>query len=85
MDRRDWELLDKQIRPAQPAPPPNGVLVAMLVGLFILGATTGALLFAPGSTPHPTAGDGYGGVGLLSKRPPPRNAMMNCLMITISN
>jgi hypothetical protein len=69
MDRRDWELLDKQIRPAQPAPPPNGVLVAMLVGLFILGATTGALLFAPGSTPHPTAGDGTAALAFFLNGP----------------
>jgi hypothetical protein len=69
MDRRDWELLDKQIRPAQPGPPPNGVLVAMLVGLFILGATTGALLFAPGSTPHPTAGDGTAALAFFLNGP----------------
>jgi hypothetical protein len=58
MHRRDRELLDKQIRPPQPAPPPNGIVVAMLVGILILGVTTGALLFAPGSTPVQTAGDG---------------------------
>jgi hypothetical protein len=58
MTRRDWELLGKQIRPPQPAPPQNGIIVAMLVGIFLLGVTTGGLLFAPGSTPVQTAGDG---------------------------
>jgi hypothetical protein len=57
MDTRDWELLDKQFQTPQPAPPPNGVVVLMLMGIFILGLTTGAVL-APGSTPLPTAGDG---------------------------
>jgi hypothetical protein len=37
MDKRDWELLDKQIRSPQPAPPPNGVMITMAPGIFILG------------------------------------------------
>jgi hypothetical protein len=57
MTRRDWELLGKQIQPPQPAPPLNGIMAAMLVGIFILGMTTGGLLFATGSTPVQTAGD----------------------------
>jgi hypothetical protein len=56
MDKRDWELLDKQIRSPQPAPPTNGVMITMLAGIFILGVTTGALLQTPTSTP--TARDG---------------------------
>ena len=47
MDKRDWELLDKQIRSPQPAPPPNGVMVTMLAGIFIRGVTIGALFSAP--------------------------------------
>ena len=43
MDKRDWELLDKQIRSPQPAPPPNGVMVTVLAGIFIRGVTIGAL------------------------------------------
>jgi len=58
MDKRDWELLDKQIRSPQPETPPNGVMITMLAAIFILGVTTGALFFAPGSTPLATAGDG---------------------------
>jgi hypothetical protein len=64
MDKRDWELLDKQIRSPQPAPPPNGVMITMLAGIFILGVTTGALLHAPASTP--TAGDGAAVLAFLS-------------------
>jgi hypothetical protein len=64
MDKRDWELLDKQIRSPQPAPPPTGVMITMLAGIFILGVTTGALLHAPASTP--TAGDGAAALAFLS-------------------
>jgi hypothetical protein len=64
MDKRDWELLDKQIRSPPPAPPLNGVMITMLAGIFILGVTTGALLHAPGSTP--TAGDGTAALAFLS-------------------
>jgi hypothetical protein len=63
MDKRDWELLDKQIRSPQPAPPSNGVMITMI---FILGVTTGALFFAPGSTPPPTAGNGTAALAFLS-------------------
>jgi hypothetical protein len=58
MDKRDWELLDKQIRSPQPETSPNGVMVATSTGIFILGVTIGALFFAPAITPLATAGDG---------------------------
>jgi hypothetical protein len=66
MHKRDWELLDKQFRSPQPAPPPNGVMITMAAGIFILGVTTGALLHAPTSTPIPTAGDGTAALAFLS-------------------
>jgi hypothetical protein len=66
MDKRDWELLDKQIRSPQPAPPSNGVMITMLAGIFILGVTTGALFFAPGSAPLPTASNGTAALAFLS-------------------
>jgi hypothetical protein len=69
MTRRDWELLGKQIRPPQPAPPPNGIMAAMLVGVFILGVTTGGLLFTPGSTPVQTAGDGTAALAFFLNGP----------------
>ena len=67
MTRRDWELLGKQIRPLQPAPLPNGIMAAMLVGIFILGMTTGGLLFAPGSTP--VQGDGTAALAFFLNGP----------------
>jgi hypothetical protein len=64
MDTRDWELLDKQFQTLQPPPPPNAVVVGMLAGIFILGLTTGALVFAP--APLPTADDAAAGLAFLS-------------------
>jgi hypothetical protein len=69
MDKRDWELLEKQIRSPQPAPPPNGVMITMAPGIFILGVTTGALLYAPASTPIPTAGDGMAALAFFRDGP----------------
>jgi hypothetical protein len=69
MDKRDWELLDKQIRSPQPAPPPNGVMITMLAGIFILGMTTGALLHAPAGTQIPTAGDGTAALAFFQDGP----------------
>jgi hypothetical protein len=53
----DWELVDEQFSPPQSGPPLNGIMIAVLVGIFILGPTTGSLLFAPGSTPAQATGD----------------------------
>jgi hypothetical protein len=69
MDTRDWELLDKQLRSPQPAPPPDGVMLTVLASIFILGVTTGALCFAPGSTLLPTAGDGTAALAFFQSGP----------------
>jgi hypothetical protein len=70
MDRRDWELLDKQMRLLQPAAPaPSGMIVSMLVGIFIFGVATGALLFTSGSPSVQTAGDGKAALAFLLNGP----------------
>jgi hypothetical protein len=70
MDRRDWELLDKQMRLLQPAAPaPSGMVVSMLVGIFIFGVATGALLFTSGSPSVQTAGDGKAALAFLLNGP----------------
>ena len=65
MDRRDWDLLNKQMRRLQPSPPPNGIMVLMLAGIFVAGMTTGALLFTSGSPPVQTATDGKAALAFL--------------------
>jgi hypothetical protein len=50
MDRRDWELLDKQIR--RPTPPRNdGAIAMMLAAMFLLGMTLGGVLPAHKTEP----------------------------------
>jgi hypothetical protein len=44
MNRRDQELLDKQMRRLMP-PTNEGVIVAMLVATFLVGAAIGGVLF----------------------------------------
>lgn len=69
MDQRDWELLDKQMRRLQLAPPTNAIIVLMLVGVFITGVTTGALLFTSGGPAVQTASDGKAALAFLLNGP----------------
>ena len=51
MDRRDKELLDKQLARFQPPPRRDGLMVLAVVGVFLAGVTAGSFLFAYRS-PH---------------------------------
>ncbi len=44
MDRRDQELLDKQMRRLGP-PRNDGAIAVMLAAMFLLGMTLGSVLF----------------------------------------
>jgi hypothetical protein len=70
MDRRDWELLDKQMRRLQPAPRRDSVMALMLVGVFLAGITSGAYLAAPGNQApmQAASGDGDTALAFLSSR-----------------
>jgi hypothetical protein len=46
MDQRDRELLDKQMRRLQPTPGQAGTLIAVVVGVFLVGVTFGGLMFS---------------------------------------
>ena len=46
MDRRDQELLDKQMRGLSP-PRNNGVIVVLLAAMFLVGVTLGSVLSEP--------------------------------------
>jgi tetrahydromethanopterin S-methyltransferase subunit F len=50
MDRRDRELLDKQMRGLTP-PRNDGVIVGMLVAMFLVGVVLGNVLSAHQSEP----------------------------------
>jgi hypothetical protein len=60
MDRRDRQLLNKQMKRFQPSPRRDGLMILALVGVFICGLTAGGLVFSFASqTPTPTtASDG---------------------------
>lgn len=45
-DRRDQELLDKQLRRFSPNPRRDGTLMLALVAAFLAGMTVGAFAFA---------------------------------------
>jgi hypothetical protein len=45
-DRRDQELLDKQLRRFSPNPRSDGTLILALVAAFLAGMTVGAFAFA---------------------------------------
>jgi hypothetical protein len=50
MDRRDWELLDKQMRSLRP-PRNDGAIAMMLAAMFLLGMTLGGVLPAHKTEP----------------------------------
>jgi hypothetical protein len=50
MDRRDQELLDKQMRRLSP-PRNNGVIVVLLAAMFLVGMTLGSVLSEPKTEP----------------------------------
>ena len=46
MDRRDQELLNKQLKRFQPAPRRDGLMMLAVIGVFLAGMTVGGSLFA---------------------------------------
>jgi hypothetical protein len=50
MDRRDQELLDKQMRRLEP-PRTDGVIAVMLAAMFLVGMTLGSVLSTHQSEP----------------------------------
>ena len=54
MDRRDQELLDKQIRRLTP-PRNEGAIAVMLAAMFLVGMTLGSVLSPHQNSPHQNA------------------------------
>ena len=51
MDRRDWELLDKQLQGSDPSRRNDGVPILTVVAVFFSGMIIGGILFAPETQP----------------------------------
>ena len=45
MNRRDRELLDRQMRRFQPSPHPVGLMMLILAGVFLVGMMAGSIIF----------------------------------------
>ena len=45
MNRRDRELLDRQMRRFQPSPHPVGLTMIILAGAFLVGMIAGSIIF----------------------------------------
>jgi hypothetical protein len=56
MDRRDRELLEKQLRPLTMPPRSDGVLVLATLAVFFGGMAIGGFLFGYESVPAPIVG-----------------------------
>jgi len=56
MDRRDRELLEKQLRPLTMPPRSDGVLVLATLAVFFGGMAIGGFVFGYESGPAPIAG-----------------------------
>jgi hypothetical protein len=54
MDRRDAELLAKQMRGAD-EPSPTAMLVGLVVAVFLIGMLMGGMVFAPPPQHHVSA------------------------------
>jgi ABC-type uncharacterized transport system permease subunit len=58
MDRRDWEMLDRQMKRFQPPSPREGVMIAVLVGAFLAGIAGSAYSFGSHSSAQTPSEDG---------------------------
>ena len=61
MNRRDQELLDKQMRRLTPPPPNEGAIAVMLAAMFLIGITVGSFLSVHQSEPTQIATMGVRG------------------------
>jgi hypothetical protein len=58
MNRRDQELLARQMKRFQSPPPRASVIILVMVGVFLAGMTVGSLLLQIQPTVQKAAGDG---------------------------
>ncbi len=72
MNRRDFELLDKELWGVSPTPPHSADIIALaLVIVFLAGIGIGAVLFAHDSKPTQTVSrDALAAISLFNGVPP---------------
>ena len=58
MNRRDRELLDRQMRRFQPSPHPVGVMRLILAGVFLIGMNAGFIIFTSQQSVQTASTDG---------------------------
>jgi hypothetical protein len=61
MNRRDWELLDRQMSRVQPSPHPIGILA----GAFLVGMIAGSIIFTSQQPAQTASTDGKTALAFL--------------------
>ena len=65
MNRRDRELLDRQMRGFQPSPRPVGLMMLILAGGFLTGMTAGTMIFTSLQSAETASTDGKTALAFL--------------------
>ena len=65
MNRRDRELLDRQMRRFQPSPHPVGLMMIILAGAFLVGMIAGSTFFTSQQPVQTASTDGKTALAFL--------------------
>ena len=65
MNRRDRELLDRQMRRFQPSPHPVGLMMIILAGAFLVGMMAGSIIFTTQQPVQTASTDGKTALAFL--------------------
>ena len=65
MNRRDRELLERQMRRFQPSPHPVGLMTLILAGAFLVGMIAGSILFTSQQPVQTASTDGKTALAFL--------------------
>ena len=65
MNRRDQELLDRQMRRFQPLPHPVGLMMLIVAGAFLVGIIAGSIIFSSQQREQTASTDGRTALAFL--------------------
>jgi hypothetical protein len=65
MNRRDRELLERQMRRFQPSPHPVGLMMLNLAGAFLVGMSAGSIIFTSQQPVQTASTDGKTALAFL--------------------